>query len=61
SGELLGSISAVISTGGHDLYVLEQAGQDKKSLIPAVKKFIKQVDLAANRVIVELPEGLLDL
>jgi ribosomal 30S subunit maturation factor RimM len=37
------------------------AGVDKEHLIPAVKEIIAEVDLAAGRMIVDLPAGLLDL
>jgi 16S rRNA processing protein RimM len=64
-GEQLGEIAEVISTGGHDLYVLKQqtagGAPDKKILLPAVRSFIKQIDLSTGRMIVELPEGLTDL
>ena len=60
--ELLGLIIDIITTGGHDLFLVEQAGgEGKKALIPAVKKFIRQVDLGAGRIVADLPEGLLDL
>jgi len=61
-GELLGLVVDIISTGGHDLIMIERAGlSDHKTLIPAVKKFIRQVDLQAERIVVDLPEGLLEL
>lgn len=64
-GEQLGEIVDVISTGGHDLYVLKQqvagGAKAKETLLPAVRRFIKQVDPEAGRMVVELPEGLTDL
>ena len=61
-GELLGLIIDIISTGGHDLLLFEKDGQDNRNaMIPFVREFIKQVDLQTGRVIVDLPEGLLDL
>jgi 16S rRNA processing protein RimM len=61
-GDLLGLIVEVISTGGHDLLMIERAGlSDRKTLVPAVKEFVRQVDLKAKKLVVDLPEGLLEL
>lgn len=61
-GELLGEVAEVIPSGGHDLYrVRRKSGQGQEFLLPAVKQFIKQIDLAAGRMVVELPEGLTEL
>ncbi len=64
-GEQLGEITEVISTGGHDLYVLRQqsaAGEPgKEILLPAVRRFIKEIDPALGRMVVELPEGITEL
>ncbi len=59
---LLGSVVEVIPSGGHDQIVIARAGEkDKTSLIPAVKEFIRRVDLSQGILVVELPEGMLDL
>ncbi len=61
-GKLLGSITGVIKSGGHDQLVLARSGQkDKITFIPAVKEFIRQLDLSAGFISVDLPEGMLDL
>ena len=64
-GERLGEISEVITTGGHDLYKVKRISvggtAGKEILLPAVKQFIKQIDLAAGLMIVDLPEGLTEL
>ena len=41
---------------GHDVYVVRDNGAE--FMIPAVKEFIKAVDLAARTVTVELIEGM---
>ncbi len=62
AGVMLGSIIDIISTGGHDLYQVRLDGiEERKVFIPAVKKFVRQVDLSAGIVTVDLPEGLLNL
>lgn len=58
-GERIGTITRTWSTPGGELYVV--AGMSKEHLIPAVKEIIEKVDLDARRMIVNLPEGLLDL
>lgn len=61
-GVLLGLIVKVLPTGGHDLYLMEQAGRDnRQTMIPAVRKFVRQVDLNNGFMVVKLPEGLLDI
>ena len=61
-GDLLGFISEMVTTGGHDLFlIVRHDREDEKKLIPAVKKFVRQIDLERGRMVVDLPEGLLDL
>ncbi|MDW7739897.1 MAG: ribosome maturation factor RimM [Bacillota bacterium] len=60
--ELLGVITDIIATGGHDVYLVSRKKPGKKDLlIPGVKKIIRQVDLENLKMIVELPEGLLEI
>jgi 16S rRNA processing protein RimM len=53
SGEEIGTVSDVLPLPAHDVLVVGEV------MIPAVKQFVKQVDLAAGRIIVELIEGML--
>ncbi len=55
-GKALGTLSAVLETGGNDVYVVEREGQEL--LIPAIEEVIVEVDLLNGRLIVDLPEGL---
>lgn len=57
-GERLGEITDVIQTGANDVYVVETGG--KPILIPALKQVVKEIDLAGGRMVVELPEGLVE-
>jgi 16S rRNA processing protein RimM len=59
SGVRIGTLKEIWSTPASELYVV--AGVDKEHLIPAVKEIIAEVDLAAGRMIVDPPAGLLDL
>lgn len=57
----IGIIVDLLSTGGHDLLIMEDNLDKKRIMIPAVKRFVRQVDCASGKIIVDLPEGLLDL
>jgi 16S rRNA processing protein RimM len=59
TGERLGTISSTLSTPAGELYVVQ--GTDKEHLIPAVKEFIDKVDFSTRKMIINPPEGLLDL
>ena len=59
NGEKLGSVSDIIKGPGQDLYEIK--GEDKTFLLPGVKEFILDIDLAKKRIIVDPPKGLLDL
>ncbi len=58
-GARIGIISSTLSTPAGELYVVQ--GTAKEHLIPAVKEFIDKVDFTTGRVIINPPEGLLDL
>jgi 16S rRNA processing protein RimM len=58
-GKLLGIVRSIIEAGGNDVYVVE--GEGKEILVPAVDEFVHEVDLERGRIVVELPEGLLEL
>jgi len=56
-GEDLGELTDVLFTGANDVYVVKnEAGA--QILIPAIKKCVLDVDIAAGRVLVRLMEGL---
>jgi len=61
--EFIGYIEQILPTSEIDIYVVKRANDnsDKEYLIPAVAKFIQQVDLAEKTMTVDLPEGLKDL
>lgn len=58
-GEALGELVDIIETGSNDVYVVKKDGREV--LVPALEDVVLAVDLAANRMTVSLPEGLLDL
>ena len=57
SGEPLGTIAGVLSTGGHNILVVRRDAAEL--LIPAVKAFV--VEIAASHVVLDPPPGLLEL
>jgi 16S rRNA processing protein RimM len=57
-GRDLGEVTGVLEDGGGALLAVEKG--DVKLLIPFVKEFLAAVDLAARRIELELPEGLVD-
>lgn len=59
SGERIGVIASTMSTPAGELYLVR--GMKKEYLIPAIKEFIENVDFTMRRMIVNPPDGLLDL
>jgi 16S rRNA processing protein RimM len=59
NGASIGTITSTMSTPGGEIYVVQ--GATKEHLIPAVKEFIEEVDFTAGRMVINPPDGLLDL
>jgi 16S rRNA processing protein RimM len=59
SGEPLGEIVDVASGAGNDLYVLRAGGREH--LIPAAGEIVREIDLAAGKMVIRVLDGLLDL
>jgi len=60
SGEAIGTVESVMRTGAHELLSVRRPG-GREALVPFVDEICVEVDVAARRIVVELPEGLLDL
>ena len=63
-GQLVGTVTAVEPTGGVDLLKVTPEGGDQNTedlLIPLAEEICTVIDLAARRIVIEPPEGLLDL
>jgi 16S rRNA processing protein RimM len=54
--QALGRVVEILSTGGNDVYVVR--GEKSELLVPAIAEVVKQVDLAAGRMVVALLEGM---
>lgn len=56
-GEELGTIKEILSPGANDVWVVQRDGK-KDLLLPVIDGVVKDVDLDAGEVTVELMEGL---
>lgn len=59
TGQYLGNVSQIISTGANDIYVVK--GADKEIYIPAIYEVVKEIDVENEKMIILDMEGLLDL
>ena len=57
TGQPLGWISEILSTGSNDIYVANNCGRE--ILVPAVKDVVKEIDITRKRITIEIIEGLL--
>ena len=59
AGRALGTVAGVETSGAQDLLTVD--GPDGPWLLPAVEAFLVEVDRTAGRLVVDVPEGLVDL
>lgn len=57
--DFIGVVVDVFSTGGSDVYVIKREKQNDL-LLPAITSVIKNIDVEAKRIDVEIPRGLLN-
>ena len=60
-GPVLGKVREVMRTGGVDLIVVENSASGREHLIPLADEIVVKVDAAAKKILIDPPEGLLDL
>jgi 16S rRNA processing protein RimM len=60
-GEYLGRISDIIATGANDVYVVKtpEGYPVEEILLPAIASVVLEIDPQDQKMIVELPEGLI--
>ncbi len=58
AGAPLGTVTGLVHGGGQDLLTVETT-DGREALVPFVKALVPEVDLAAGRLVVDPPEGLL--
>jgi 16S rRNA processing protein RimM len=59
AGRVLGVVRGIWETGAPDVLVVEDEAQ-RELLIPAVGGILREVDVAARRIVIDPPEGLVD-
>jgi 16S rRNA processing protein RimM len=59
-GDVLGTVARIDHAPSSDLLVLSRP-DGRSALVPFVKAIVPEVDLAAGKVVVDAPAGLLDL
>lgn len=59
TGTYIGDVTRIIATGGNDIYVVEDAGEE--IFIPAIYETVQEIDLEKGRMVIRATEGLLDL
>jgi 16S rRNA processing protein RimM len=59
NGELIGTVDEIVKLPGQDLLSVSKSGA--QVLIPMVKQIIIEIDVLAKKIVVNPPEGLLDV
>ena len=54
-GQKIGTFKDAQTTGVNDYYIVSVPGQ-KDIIIPALKRYVKEINLAEKRIVVEMPE-----
>jgi 16S rRNA processing protein RimM len=58
-GRALGTVRALFETGAADVLVVEDE-TGREVLLPAAADLLREVDVERGRIVIEVPEGLLD-
>ncbi|MDO4670856.1 MAG: ribosome maturation factor RimM [Aerococcus sp.] len=56
----IGTIRSIMALGANDVWVVQRKDNGKELLLPVIQDVVKQVDLSAQCVVIELLEGLMD-
>jgi 16S rRNA processing protein RimM len=59
-GSIIGKVSEVLRTGGVELLVVED-GAGRDILIPMAQSIVVEIDISRKKILIDPPEGLLDL
>jgi len=59
-GRKLGRLEEVLDHGAHELWVVKD-DKGREAILPAIDGVIKEMDLKKGRLVVEPPEGLLEI
>lgn len=55
----IGHIKDIIYTNKDDVYIVKSSFEDKEYLIPAIKEFVKKVDIKNKTIIIDPIEGMI--
>ncbi|MBC2004278.1 ribosome maturation factor RimM [Listeria booriae] len=58
-GELLGTISEILTPGANDVWVVQQKGE-KDKLVPYIADVVTSVNIAGKKITISVMEGLFD-
>lgn len=58
-GQDIGTVKEILSPGANDVWVVQRPHK-KDLLLPYIASVVRLVDLAAGKVVVDIPEGLVD-
>jgi len=58
-GLTIGRVREVMRTGGVELLVVEN--DDREIFVPMVASIVTEIDISGKRILIDPPEGLLDL
>jgi 16S rRNA processing protein RimM len=59
AGEPIGTVKEIWATGAHDVLVIEDR-EGRRRLLPAASEFLREVDVAGRKLVIEPIPGLLD-
>ncbi|HVQ38490.1 MAG TPA: ribosome maturation factor RimM [Pyrinomonadaceae bacterium] len=60
NGPMVGKVREVMRTGGVELLVVEDEAR-REHLIPMAESIVVRIDLSSRKILIDPPEGLLDL
>ncbi len=55
-----GKVTDVLKTGSNDVYVVRDENTGREILIPALKSVIASISVSEKKIVVSIPEGLVD-
>ena len=59
-GQKIGTVTEVIQSASNDIYVVKDKIKNRSYLIPAVREFVIEVDIAAKKIIIDTIEGMIE-
>lgn len=60
SNREIGTIKDILNTNSGDVYVIDSSFEDKEYMIPAIREFIKEIDIENKRIFIDPIEGMIE-